>query len=185
MKKSISEENLRELCLSNNWFSDCTSSQFDKLLQANAQRRSADELAAIIWVCSNTALFSIGGIAAIIRGVGSHEIYARKDQIQTFAERKVPADWHKWDIQRRREFWAMSYTTEGECADLIQRNRISAIEVWCELFNGSTDERNHDTYLSIRAINDVLASIVAWTYHEKPLRFGPYGVQRGFVRRTE
>lgn len=185
VKKVISEENLRKLCLSNKWFTDCTSSQFSKLLQANAKGCSLDELAAIIWVCSDTAQCCIGQIADTIRNIDLQEDDERRNQIQAFAERKVPAGWNTWDMQRRREFWAMSYTTEVEGVDLVQRDRISAIEIWCELFNGSAGSRSCISAKNIRVINRILSSIGTWRYYEKPLRFGPYGAQRGFIRSTK
>jgi len=111
------------------------------------------------------------------------EASVREGLIMEFAERQVPADWNKWNIDRRRDFWAgAAHTQEGATLDLVERDRISAIEVWCELFNGSMrDMKPADT----QQINAVLSMMKGWKRSGNPLRFGPYSLQRGFVRRTD
>lgn len=109
------------------------------------------------------------------------EASVREGLIMEFAERRVPADWAKWSLDRRRDFWAgAARTQEGDSLELVERNRITALEVWCELFNGSVrDMKPADT----REINAVLANMDGWKRSETVLRFGPYNVQRGFIRR--
>lgn len=103
------------------------------------------------------------------------EASAREGLIQDFVQQKVPSDWSKWTIDRRRDYWAQAAHGDYE---LVQRDRICALEVWCELFNGTAkDIKNADT----REINAVLQNIPGWSRSEKPLRCGPYNVQRGYV----
>lgn len=110
------------------------------------------------------------------------EASVREGLIMEFAERQVPADWAKWSLDRRRDFWAgAARTQEGATLELVERDRITAIEVWCELFNGSMrDMKPADT----REINGVLGMMKGWKRNGNPLRFGPYNLQRGFVRKT-
>ena len=110
------------------------------------------------------------------------EASVREGLIMEFAERQVPADWAKWSLDRRRDFWAgAARTQEGATLELVDRDRITAIEVWCELFNGSMrDMKPADT----REINGVLGMMKGWKRNGNPLRFGPYNLQRGFVRKT-
>ena len=109
------------------------------------------------------------------------EASVREGLIMEFAERQVPADWNKWNLDRRRDYWAgAAHTQEGATLDLVERDRISAIEVWCELFNGSVrDMKPADT----QQINAILSMMKGWKRSDKVLRFGPYSVQRGFVRK--
>lgn len=109
------------------------------------------------------------------------EISVREGIIQAFVEKQVPADWQKWPIDRRRDFWSgATRTPEGQALELVDRDRISAIEIWCELFNGSMkDMKPADT----REINAILARLDGWRRSETVIRCGPYSVQRGFVRR--
>lgn len=110
------------------------------------------------------------------------EASVREGLIMEFAERQVPADWAKWSLDRRRDFWAgAAHTQEGATLELVERDRITALEVWCELFNGSMrDMKPADT----REINGVLGMMKGWKRNGNPLRFGPYNLQRGFVRKT-
>jgi len=109
------------------------------------------------------------------------EASVREGLIMEFAERQVPADWAKWSLDRRRDFWAgAARTQEGATLELVDRDRITAIEVWCELFNGSMrDMKPADT----REINTILGMMKGWKRSGKTLRFGPYNVQRGYVRK--
>ena len=109
------------------------------------------------------------------------EASVREGLIMEFAERQVPADWAKWSLDRRRDFWAgAARTQEGATLELVDRDRITAIEVWCELFNGSMrDMKPADT----REINAILGMMKGWKRSGKTLRFGPYNVQRGYVRK--
>lgn len=111
------------------------------------------------------------------------EVSVREGLILEFADRQVPADWGKWSIDRRRDFWAgQLHAQNGNEIELVERDRISAIEVWCELFNGNPkDAKTADT----REINAILASMSGWKRYDGPLRFGPYNLQRGFIRKAE
>ena len=108
------------------------------------------------------------------------ETSAREGLIIDFVDKQIPVDWTKWSLDRRRDFWAgAARCSESENIKLVDRDRITAIEVWCELFNGNIkDIKNADT----REINNVLANIAGWKRLESPKRFGPYGVQRGFYK---
>lgn len=109
------------------------------------------------------------------------EASVREGLIMEFVERQVPTDWAKWSLDRRRDFWAgATRTQEGMTLELVERDRITAIEVWCELFNGSMrDIKPSDA----REINAILGMMEGWKRSGKTLRFGPYNVQRGYIRK--
>lgn len=108
------------------------------------------------------------------------EASAREGLIQAFVEKQVPSDWGKWGIDRRRDFWAgQLHMQDGQSVELVDRDRICAVEVWCELFNGNIkDLKNTDT----REINAVLSNLNGWKRFGGPVRFGPYNIQRGFYK---
>ena len=108
------------------------------------------------------------------------EVSAREGLIAAFVEKQVPVDWAKWPIDRRRDYWCgATRTPDGQELELVDRDRIAAVEVWCELFNGNVREmKPADT----REINAILARLDGWKRNNNPLRFGPYGQQRGFAR---
>ena len=46
-------ENLRSLCIRKDWFTCGTNSQYDKMFQANEMNAPIEEIATIIWLCSD------------------------------------------------------------------------------------------------------------------------------------
>lgn len=105
------------------------------------------------------------------------EMSGREGVIREFIERKVPEDWNRWPLDKRRIYWS------GGVQDgvvLIDRERVCALEIWCEAFGGSMrDMRTSD----VKEINAVVASLSEWSTQAAPMRIGPYGLQRGFERR--
>lgn len=107
------------------------------------------------------------------------EASVREGLIQEFVERLVPSDWSSWGIEARRTYWAGNvHTQNGKEIELVKRDRIAAIEVWCELFNGAPKDMDK---INTREINAVLANIPGWERHN--LWYGPYKQQRGFSRK--
>ena len=84
------------------------------------------------------------------------EVSAREGIIKEFVSRKVPSDWNKRSLQQRRAFWANEFGRADEAENLVSRDKICALEVWCEAFGGDIKQlRKSDT----REINDILSSI--------------------------
>lgn len=48
----LTPETLRELCIKNHWFTHGSNYQYDKLFELSKNCGTIDELAAIIWACS-------------------------------------------------------------------------------------------------------------------------------------
>ena len=46
-------EGLRNLCIKNNWFTEGTNKQYEKLFYANEHGCTIEEIATIIWLCSD------------------------------------------------------------------------------------------------------------------------------------
>ena len=104
------------------------------------------------------------------------ELSAREGLILEFLGKEVPSDWSSWPLDRRRMFW--SGNAAGDL-QLVPRERICALEVWCELLNGQQkDVRYGDT----QEINSIIAAAPGWEKTKNGARFGYCGFQRGFVR---
>lgn len=104
------------------------------------------------------------------------EVSTREGIIREFLERQVPEDWGNWSLDKRRMFWA---GTVQDDIKLVDRDRVCALEVWCEAFGGSMrDMKQTDT----REINAVIASAAGWHKAASPMRAGAYGLQRGFFK---
>lgn len=52
-KSTIGYDNLRALCIKNNWFTCGSIRQYEKLFDRDSEGASLNELATIIWVCSS------------------------------------------------------------------------------------------------------------------------------------
>jgi hypothetical protein len=57
----------------------------------------------------------------------------REGVIADYVDRQVPEEWQKWDLQQRL-MWLGSGAHGGET--LVDRDRICALEVWCECLKG-------------------------------------------------
>uniref|UniRef100_UPI0022E6A689 virulence-associated E family protein n=1 Tax=Bacillus sonorensis TaxID=119858 RepID=UPI0022E6A689 len=107
---------------------------------------------------------------------------AKAGLIEEYLNRLLPEDWAKKDISERRRFIHGSdfgETDEGT----VQRDKVCAMEVWVELFEGDPKQMNP---MQAREINDILRRLPGWTEYTKNrgrLYFGKnYGRQRAFVR---
>lgn len=106
------------------------------------------------------------------------EASVREGLIKEFVERQIPADWANWDIPRRRTYWSGG-VADNDKITKVDRDRICAIEVWCECFNCAPKDM---TKADTREINSILANLEGWTRKSNGARFGPYSLQRGFER---
>lgn len=100
----------------------------------------------------------------------------REGVIKEFLEKEVPTDWYKWDLAHRRAFWGGG-VVDG--LSLVPRDRVCALEVWCEALGG--DSKNMQ-YRDAREINGILARQEGWERTKNGARFGYCGLQKGFVK---
>lgn len=101
---------------------------------------------------------------------------SQEGMIADFISRQIPVDWQKWGLEQRRMFW--SNTVRGEVS-LKDRDTISAVEIYCELFNNpQSNIKRSDT----REINAILAKMPGWRRARNAITVGPYGQQRCFIK---
>lgn len=101
----------------------------------------------------------------------------RAGLIRDFLEKPVPRDWQDWPIERRQNFWATESDELEPKREMVHRDRVCALEIWCELFQRRQAEMlPRDS----RAINAILENTPGWERIPNVARFGPYGSQRGF-----
>lgn len=104
------------------------------------------------------------------------ESSVKEGVIKEFLARKVPANWNEYSLARRLGFWD---GLEQEPAELIERDRICALEIWCECFRGDSKLLKR---MDAREINDILSALPQWVRSKKAMRFNSiYGVQKGFI----
>ena len=151
-------------------------------------RDLTDDVIAQLWAeakqrwSDGEALYLTGSVELEARAKQEEhrEVSVREGLISEFVERQVPEDWQKWSIDRRRDYWSGAvHTGDSQTIKLTDRDRIAAVEIWCELLGGSVkDMKPADT----REINAILARLEGWQRSQSTIRVGPYNIQRGFVR---
>ena len=72
----------------------------------------------------------------------------------------------------------MDKSLEG--VELVYRDRICALEIWCEAFGGQQKDL---PYREAIEINDILRALPGWEKTNGSVRFGYCGKQRGFQRK--
>ena len=101
--------------------------------------------------------------------------------IEEYLEMELSEDWESKDIHDRREY-IRNYGDDDYCGS-VQRERVCALEIWCEVMEG---DRKNLQNAKAREIIDILQSIKGWSPYSKSvgkMRFGKlYGVQRAFIR---
>jgi len=95
--------------------------------------------------------------------------------IKAFVERPVPFAWEKRDLTARRLYWSGDFG-QGT-GDTGGRDRVCAVEVWCECFNSDVKFMKRP---DAAEINGILESLPGWQRYRG--RFGPYDHQKGFVK---
>lgn len=105
------------------------------------------------------------------------EVSTREGIVLDFLSKQVPEDWQSWPLDRRKMFW--SGGVQGDLK-LVDRDRVCALEVWCEAFDGKQrDARYSDT----AEINAIIEACADWEKTTGSVRFGYCGKQRGFTKK--
>ncbi|MFI3279612.1 MAG: virulence-associated E family protein [Rikenellaceae bacterium] len=104
------------------------------------------------------------------------EVSSKEGIIVDFLDKQVPEDWNKWALDKRRLF--LNGTVEGSPV-LMKRERVCALEIWCEAFGGNMKDFK---YNESTEINEILRALPEWEKSKNGLRFGYCGYQRGYSR---
>lgn len=101
--------------------------------------------------------------------------------IKKYLDKLLPENWAQMDMSQRRAF--LHCDDFGMCPEgTVRRDKVCALEVWCELFNG--EKRDFNIQKS-KEIQDVIAKTGDWEKVKTPRNFGViYGNQRGFIRKS-
>jgi predicted P-loop ATPase len=101
--------------------------------------------------------------------------------IEEYLDMLLPEDWESLDIFDRRDY-IRNYGDDDHCGS-VQRERVCALEIWCEVMEG---DRKNLQNAKAREITDILQAMRGWTPYTKgtgKARFGRlYGPQRAFIR---
>lgn len=106
------------------------------------------------------------------------ESHAKEGIIREFIDKKIPSEWDSYDLMKRRQFWAGTLKLPLEEV-LVDREKVCAVEIWQECFNGDPKymKRQDST-----EINNIIGNIKGWKRNKSSRRYGFYGTQKGFER---
>ena len=100
----------------------------------------------------------------------------REGVILNFLDTLVPEDWNRRDEDNRRTFYMNMAANKQLCT--VKRDRICAVELWCECFRQDKGRmKNSDA----REINSILRHLSGWEELKGPRDTAAYGKQRIFV----
>lgn len=106
------------------------------------------------------------------------EVSVKEGLIRDFLDKRVPYNWNSWDLAKRRDYWSDIISVPDE--ELVERDRVCALEIWCELFNGDFKMIQRRDSMEI---NGIISSFDDWEKYDKSIRFSKdYGVQKGFKK---
>lgn len=92
----------------------------------------------------------------------------------------LPLDWNKRSLAERRLYWSSEFGTNT--VETMERDRVCALEIWCECFGGDIKQLKKSDAMEI---NSILSKIPGWVKSENSIRFGCYGKQKGFTKTNQ
>lgn len=105
----------------------------------------------------------------------------RMGMIERYLAIPLPEEWDRKTELERQQYYSSTAAFQAP-DDGTPRTRVCALEIWAECFQRS--DKASLTKSETRQINACLEKL-GWVRSDSPMRFGPYGVQRGFIKKTE
>lgn len=107
-----------------------------------------------------------------------HQEDPRLGLIKDYLAVPLPNNWSALGIRERASYIGGNVFEDGlpKHAGTIERTRVCALEVWCECLGKPKDGM---TRYDAKEINQMIEQVEGWS-NVGLLRFGPYGVQRGY-----
>ena len=98
--------------------------------------------------------------------------------IKEFLETELPEDWNNRSAKQRKDYFQSNIEPiKDKAKKYIKRDKICALEVWCECMGA--DPKFMKKY-NAKEINDILSGLEECERLKAPYKFGCYGSQRGF-----
>lgn len=111
---------------------------------------------------------------AIAEQEAHRENDAKEGLVRDFLMRRLPQDWDRKPLGERRLHWSTE-DPEKLTADTVERDRVCALEIWCECLGG---DPKYLKRADATDINQLLTNITGWDRYQG--RYGCYGQQKGF-----
>ena len=136
--------------------------------------------ALVCWRLGEALYLESAEVAAMAKTAQEeHALHSAKEGIiREFLEKEIPDNWDKLDLATRKHFWDGTFKPV-DC-EYRKRDRVCAVEIWCEALGGDMKYfRRQDAV----EINGILSHLDGWERCKSNVRFGgAYGAQKGFIR---
>lgn len=136
--------------------------------------------ALIMWRLGETLYLDDTETAALAKAAQEeHTVHSAKEGIiRDFLDREIPEDWEKRSLNDRRLYWSGSFG--GDKQPMKRRDRVCALEIWCEALGGDIKYFKRQ---DAQEINGILSKIEGWERSKNGIRTcRDYGLQKGFIR---
>lgn len=134
--------------------------------------------ALVCWRLGEALYLESAEVAAMAKTAQEeHALHSAKEGIiREFLEKEIPDNWDKLDLATRKNYWNGTFKPV-EC-EYRKRDRVCAVEIWCEALGG---DMRYFKQQDAREINGIMAHIEGWK--RAAVRTGnAYGTQRGYVK---
>jgi predicted P-loop ATPase len=100
--------------------------------------------------------------------------------IVEYLDTLLPTQWRQMSLNERRG-WLQTKDDEDVISEKgsVERTKVCALEIYCELFGGTTKDMDR---VKMREINDILRQVPGWKEEKKAAKFKIYGVQKLFAK---
>jgi predicted P-loop ATPase len=96
--------------------------------------------------------------------------------IREYLKKPITEDWKDLDVFQRRSY--LNGEDDLVAVGKVQRTRVCVAEIWQEVFGGSIKDM---TRYNVNEIHNIMQNMKDWVRHEGKIKFGVYGVQRGYL----
>lgn len=104
------------------------------------------------------------------------EMDERAGIVQRYLNTLLPENWKDMNLYERRGFLAGDELQEQ---GTVERIRVCAAEIWVEALKGDIGKMDR---IITREVHDIMRHVPGWKEHYTKMKFGMYGVQRGYLK---
>lgn len=110
---------------------------------------------------------------------GALEYDEREGEVREYLDTKLPADWYKWDVGKRMDYFQQRDELNAATEGTMERRTVCAKEIFCECFGRPWGAwRKQDGY----EIAAIMARMPEWSRTGRDTRVPGYGHQRVFEK---
>lgn len=135
--------------------------------------------ALVCWRLGEALYLESAEVAAMAKTAQEeHALHSAKEGIiREFLEKEIPDNWDKLDLATRKHFWDGTFKPV-DC-EYRKRDRVCAVEIWCEALGGDI---RYFKQADAREINGIMSHIDGWKRTTTVRTGNAYGTQRGYVK---